>query len=1259
MIHPRFLILTLVAFLALPACTTTQPFVDERYDDWETHVPASTVAYQIFLIGDAGDTAPDEPNPALQLLKNQLSQTGEDAAVIFLGNNVYPAGLPDSTNLAARIEAEGRLLEQLKTVEDFPGRIFFIPGHRDWNNSEPGGLQALTRQERFVEAYLDRGNTFRPDEGFPGPDRVKLTDDIRLIILDTAWWLYEHEKSYGDTGDYDLEEDANFLVQLDDIIKKSRGDNVIVVGHHPLVSNGRYAGFLPASDHLFPLRNIHPALVVPLPIVGSLYPLSVRYLGGDRQDLGNSRYQALRESLLPIFYQHQNLIYATGHENALQYFEDHTFEDFPQFFIGSGSGSRSAPVSRGRDAYFSYGGQGFSVLNYYEDGSIWMEMWRPSDDGGDGELLFRKEIQEPARDRIDPGIPPVVEAVDYSDSTVVAPAGERYGAGAIQQFFIGSHRRDTWTTPVELPVFDIGREAGGLTPLQRGGGHQTLSLRLENEEGHQFVIRTLDKDPSGTVPENLQGTLATDFVQDQISIIQPYGSVVISHLAEAAGVYHTNPKAVYIPNDPRLGIYAETFADKIALIEERPNDDMSHIESFGRSRDVVSAHRFYREINDDNDHRVDAHWFARSRLFDMLLSDWDRHVDQWRWASFEPYELDPTLEGDARKEGKIYRPIPRDRDFAFNQMNGFLFTFADQFDPRYQDFTENYGYIKGLAWSSLPQDHRLVGSLERHDWIEIAEDIQTRLTDDAIDDAVRHFPDAIYALDGEETARLLKIRREKLRTVAEDFYEIHARIPDIVGSNKHERFEITRIDDDSTRIVVYKTSKKGEKRRIIYERVFLESETKEIRLYGLDGNDTFVVEGEVSDGILIRAIGGAGEDVFVDHSRVRGGGKKTKFYDTETGNEWDVGPETKLIVSDDDPAVNFYSPRGFQYNVTRPLLFFGSNNDDGIFIGGGPHFINHGFRKLPYGASHKIRANFAAKTQAINAIYEGHYVSVVGDWDVMFEASYFSPNNIRNFYGLGNKTENTVDNREFYQARLTQATVAPSLYKSSERGAAIRLGSFFEYTNVDEDAGRFVNQPQAGVSANTFDVQTFIGADAELILDTRDHLANPKQGFYWSNVAEANVGVGNTEDSFVRLLTDLSFYLSPSLRSPQITLAARAGAAHNIGDFPFYSANTLGGRANLRGHRGTRYAGRTSFYQNVDLRVSLFHFSTFIAIGKAGLLGFFDNGRVWTDDEDSDVWHQGYGGGLWFELFDSLSLVTHLGWSDDDQTFAIKLGFQY
>lgn len=135
--RPWILAILTFGLLALPACTTTRPYVDALYDDWEDHAPASELAYQVFLIGDAGDTAPDRPNLALQLLKSRLDQAGDNAAVVFLGDNIYPGGLPDSTNLPARVEAERRLREQLETVENFPGRIVFLPGHHDWNNSQP------------------------------------------------------------------------------------------------------------------------------------------------------------------------------------------------------------------------------------------------------------------------------------------------------------------------------------------------------------------------------------------------------------------------------------------------------------------------------------------------------------------------------------------------------------------------------------------------------------------------------------------------------------------------------------------------------------------------------------------------------------------------------------------------------------------------------------------------------------------------------------------------------------------------------------------------------------------------------------------------------------------------------------------------------------------------------------------------------------------------------------------------------------------
>ena len=1245
-------IVTVIVLGVLSACTTSRPYTADRYDDAQDRALTSEPVYQVFLLGDGGSASLEPLQPALRLLKTHLSQADSNAAVVFLGNNLYCCGLADS-GAVRREQDERHLRAQLSVVEDFAGRVVFIPGNQDWNNSSPGGLEAVARQERFVEAHLDRGNTFLPDGGFPGPVKVDLNDRLTLLVIDTEWWLHEHNKSFGDTGEYDLEEDANFLLELDDLVKRNDDKDLIVVGHHPLFTNGSHAGIRSLGDHLFPLRNIHPALAIPLPVVGSFVRIN-----SERQDLNHSRYQSLRVSLTRIFSQHEDLIYAAGHDHTLQYFPVTSSGGSAQHYIVSGAGSQSHKVGRGRGAAFTAGSvEGFAVLNQYRDGSIWLEMWAAVEDDSAGHLLFRTEIKGPAHELDDPVVTSVADAPDYSDSTVTLPVNTDYEAGILKEVFLGSHHRDAWATPIEAPVFDIGREAGGLTPVKRGGGMQTTSLRLKGRDDREYVLRSIDKDPSRSVPVNLQGTIATDIVQDQIASIHPYGAFIIPPLADAAGVYHTNPKPVFVPDDPRLGIYNDLFAGQLAMFEERPNDDMSHQPSFGRSRDVVSAGKLYRKLNDDNNHRVDARSFARARLFDMLLSDWDRHKDQWRWASFEPYELDPSLEGEARTEGKIYRPIPRDRDFAFNKMNGLFPSLASQFNPKFQDFTENYGRLSGLTQNGLSQDRRFISPLERQAFIEIADSIRAALTDEVIDAAVRQWPEAIYERDGAETARLLKIRRDKLTDIAEEYYEMHARIVDVVGSNKQERFEITRLDNDSTRVVVYKTTKSGEQRKVFYDRTFLDEETQEIRLYGLAGDDAFIVQGDVRHGILIRAIGGAGRDVFVDHSRVRGGSKQTRFYDTETGNAWDVGVETRLIRSDDDPAVNDYDPNEFRHNQMWLLLFFGHNKDDGFFLGGGAKITRRGFRKKSYAAEHRIKANLAATTQAFNVVYEGHYVDVFGPWDVMLDAEYLSPDNIRNFYGLGNETENEADDRAFYQARLTQARLAPSLYEDTEAGVSLRIGPKLEITRVREDDGRFL-AIQPGISEATFDDQWFAGGDLEITLDTRDIAVNPRLGFIWTNLAALNVGVRNNTDTFARLSTDLAFYLSPSL-SPQVTLAGRVGGAHNIGDFPFYSAVTLGGKENLRGFRSTRFAGRTSFYQNVDLRLELFKFSTYLAIGKAGLMGFFDNGRVWTDGESSDAWHQGYGGGVWFELFNTFVLNTYAGFSDDDQTLTVQLGFQY
>ncbi|NBC19147.1 MAG: BamA/TamA family outer membrane protein [Bacteroidetes bacterium] len=1249
-----------LAVAVLSGCAATQPYVAESLADWRAVPlpPASERVYQVFLIGDTGDPGRDtEIEPALTLLDRQLAAADPQSAVVFLGDNIYCCGLADSLH-PRRAQDERRLLAQLQIVEDYPGRIVFIPGNHDWNDGQDGGREAVERQEAYVETYLGRGDVFVPSDGFPGPVEIDLTDRLRLIAVDTQWWLHPFDKSYGETDGYDLEEDADFLLELDDLIQRRDDEDLLIVGHHPLFSRSVHGGFFTWEDHLFPLTDVASNAYLPLPGLGSLYPLAAQFVGS-RQDFSNPRNRMLRSGLLGAFQGHERLVYAAGHDHSLQYFAEKNLSE-EQHFLVSGAGSRPGIVGRGGGATFTAGTPGYAVLHYYADGQLWLEMWGATGADGDGEVLFRTRLLDAAPELVDPEVPTATDGLpDYRDSTVVAPVNPTYDAASgLKRTLLGSHHRWAWGTPVEAPVLDLAREKGGLTPIKRGGGQQTTSLRLQGGDGEEYVLRTLDKDPSGTVPEALQGTIATDIVQDQIASLHPFGAFIIPSLAEAAGIYHTRPRLVYVPDDPRLGIYREQFADRLMMLEERPDDDERHAPHFGASEDVIGANKLYREIDGDNDHRVDQHAFVRNRLFDMWIADWDRHRDQWRWASFEPYELDSTLTGEARTQGKIYRPVPRDRDWAFNRMNGLFPSLAPYFDPKFQDFEEAYGNLKGLTLNGLPQDRRFLNALTREDWIATAEDLQRRLTDAVIEEAVRRWPEPVFEQDGARTIRLLKQRRDQLREVAEATYAMHARVVDVVGSDKHERFEVRRLTDDSTEVVVYKTSKEGAVRKMLYRRTFLRGETEEVRLYGLGGNDTFDLDGAVRRGVRVRAIGGAGADAFSDRSHVAGLGKKTVLYDTETGqNAWAPGRETR-VVRRDDPAVNAYRPELFKHDALLPQVFFGSNDDDGVFLGGGVKRIVHGFRKVPYARTHRLVANVATRTQAFNIVYAGHYVDVLHGWDATLDLSYLSPDNIRNFYGLGNETEDVEDDRTFYQARLTRATAAPALVRHVEGGLAVRIGTGAQFIRVREDEDRFIGQVQEGISENTFENQWFALASAGLALDRTDDPVNPMLGVRWTGDAVLHAGFRNATDTYGTLSSRLAAYVSPST-SPQVTLALRVGAAHNVGAFPFFGANTLGARDNLRGYRSTRFAGRTSTYQNAELRMALFDFSTYLAIGTFGVLGFVDNGRVWTDGETSDVWHQGYGGGIWATVFDAFALTGTLGVSPEELTFTLKLGFLY
>lgn len=336
--------------------------------------PKEKAIYNIFLVGDAGKAQANEPT--LRALKEKLEQSDKNSAVVFLGDNIYPFGLPDSLH-PNRKEAETYLLRQLQAVENFAGKPFFIAGNHDWNMSLAGGMAAVLRQEKFVEQYLNRGNTFLPDSACPDAKEILLTDSLVLLALDTEWWFHKHAKPQGKTSHCSSKDAQEFLDNVQKMVQRNKGKKIVVVAHHPIFSNSRHFTW---KSHLFPLTDFNTKWWLPLPVLGSLY-VGYRKLGFSRHDLMHKNAKLLRKGLLNAF-GNTPLIYAAGHDHNLQ-----LHQKGKQYFVVSGSGSKLRAVPKKHKALFVANLKGFAVLRFYENSAPLIEYFDEK-----GKSIFCRQV---------------------------------------------------------------------------------------------------------------------------------------------------------------------------------------------------------------------------------------------------------------------------------------------------------------------------------------------------------------------------------------------------------------------------------------------------------------------------------------------------------------------------------------------------------------------------------------------------------------------------------------------------------------------------------------------------------------------------------------------------------------------------------------------------------------------------------------------------------------------------------------------------
>ena len=297
-------------------------------------------AHRLILIGDAGTTASDDAT--LADLGRWSAERPDDTTVAFLGDNLYSRGLGEDDERGERI-----LLQQLRASR---AKKIFVPGNHDWGDPWLDA-ETLAREERFIDGYRESPATLLPKGGCPGPALETLVNagaglarGVQLMAIDLDWWLIGADERPACPG---IAGEPDFVQALGRALRANADQHVVVVAHHPLRTGGPHGGH----------RRV--------PFMRQLVTLA-GWLGITVHDLDGAVYRRMLDSLRPALASQPPLVFASGHEHALQVIED---SELAGTLVVSGAGSprNITTVTAIAGTLFAHAHPGFVVLDFHGD----------------------------------------------------------------------------------------------------------------------------------------------------------------------------------------------------------------------------------------------------------------------------------------------------------------------------------------------------------------------------------------------------------------------------------------------------------------------------------------------------------------------------------------------------------------------------------------------------------------------------------------------------------------------------------------------------------------------------------------------------------------------------------------------------------------------------------------------------------------------------------------------------------------------------
>lgn len=1193
------------------------------------------IVHSYYLIGNTAQANNTEELDQMNAFAQMMGQASKESTLVFLGNTVKK-GMPKSTS-KKYASSEQDWQKQLGWTKGLNGNIVWINGEGEWN----GGYERLKSYNDFLTTETGNTKALLPRKGC-GLERLKINEYTVLITVDSQWFLEDWDKHSNINEDCDIKTREDFFDELRGEINKNQNKVVLLAMSHPVFSNGNYGGNFSMQNHLFPVGN-----TIPLPVLGSIYNYTRSMSGISSQDLQSKKYNELNKNIRTIAQMYNNVIIVSGHEHNLQYIQKDNVNQ-----VISGAMSNLSPARAFQKESFSAGQYGYAKIDVFKDLSAVLSFYG----------YENKQYAQLYETSLDNGFAVAeVNAVEEypmlnkSEATASVYPQEWTHKTGWYRFLWGKHYRNIYGKQIVAPVGDLTKIQGGLTPTISGGGNQSLSLRMVDQDGKEFVMRGIRKSVSRFVQtavfkdqfvmNSFNDTWAESFIYDFYTTAHPFTPFIIGSLSDKIGLFHTNPVLYYIPKQPSLGRFNATYGNELYMIEERPTSGFEATASFGHASEISSTSDVISNLRKDEKYVVDQKAFLRARIFDILIGDWDRHADQWRWSEFA--------------EGKqiVYKPIPRDRDQAFAKIDGALLSLIKKLPPlrHMQNFTADFANPRWINASAFPLDQYLLKSTTVEDWQNEANNIVAAITDEAIDEAFAQLPKEVQNEDVDNIKRILKIRRSKLVDYLPKYYSELRKYVVLSGTDKKETFQITRLPHGEVKVMQYRDKKSGQE--LVFEKTYNPTETKEIWIYGLNDEDTFKVNGNEKAEIRLRLIGGKNQDTFDLDSAA-----KVVVYDykDKQNNVVQSNQKAKVVFS------NKYDLNNFNYkklplNVNLLLPNVGYNPEDGVKLGFMFSSTRSKFVQDPFTSQHKLKGFYSFNTQGLELEYKGVFPNATNNWMFTLGGRATSPNYAINFYGFGNNTYFFDEEKgdEYKRVRIQSYEVKPGYRYADKEGSILAFNVTYKALKVADDSRYFIASAPNIVDPKVFDFQQYGGIDVNYKYEQYNYKANPTVGFKFNTNLGWKMNLGDTKQNFPYLDVEANFihYID---RGERLILATNFAYQTRLNNkYDFYDAATIGGNGNLRGFRPERFTGKTSYVQTTDVRYNLGQFTAGFIPMSYGVYGGFDYGRVWQPEEYSNKWHNSYGAGIWVNAIEQATLHCSYFSSVDGGRFVFGLGFGF